>query len=208
MTGVQMTDVKGPAPAVSEPAFQEVSPQQVRQWLASGECVLIDVREPDEHARERIPGARLVPLSKFNPEEAVRTLKPGQRLVMHCRSGRRSSDACRLSASLVKSGVLLCTMTGGIEAWKKEGFPVAVDSKVSGISVMRQVQMVVGAFVLVGTVLGFLVHPGFLVIPAFLGAGLLFAGATGWCALATVIGKMPWNRAAPSNAPCASGKCG
>jgi len=153
------------------------------------------VREPDEHARERIAGARLVPLSRFDPAQAAAVAKPGQRIVMHCRGGRRSSDACRLSAPLAARGVEIVNMTGGIEAWKSASLPVEMDRSVSRISVMRQVQIVVGAFVLTGALLAWFVHPAFAVIPAFFGAGLLFAGVSGTCGMALLLERMPWNRA-------------
>jgi hypothetical protein len=57
--------------------------------------------------------------------------------------------------------------------------------------------------VVAGTALGFLVNPWFLALPAFMGCGMIFAGATGTCGLATVIGLAPWNRATK----CQSGSC-
>lgn len=199
----------GPTPGVSAPA-QEAAPREVKNWLHAGECVLIDVREPDEHARERIPGAKLLPLSRFDPQQAAAMAKSGQKVVLHCRSGRRSSDACRMAAALANAGVPVISMTGGIEAWKNDALPVEVNTKVSSISVMRQVQLVIGAFVLIGSALAWLTDPLFVAIPAFFGAGLIFAGATGTCALATVIGKMPWNRASGGGpgGGCSSGACG
>jgi len=53
-------------PKVEGPALQAATPQEVQRWMTSGEAVLIDVREPDEFAREHIPGAMLVPLSRFD----------------------------------------------------------------------------------------------------------------------------------------------
>jgi hypothetical protein len=38
------------------------------------------------------------------------------------------------------------------------------------------------------------VHKNFALIPAFLGAGLTMAGSTGWCGLAILLSKMPWNK--------------
>lgn len=175
-------------------AYQVATPRQVHEWLASGEAVLVDVREPDEHARERIEGATLLPLSQFDPHRAATLSKPGQRIVLHCRSGRRSEDAAKLAAGAV--GTAVVSMSGGIEAWKRDGLAVTVDRAVSRVSVMRQVQMVIGAGVLAGSALAWLVHPGFLVIPAFFGAGLVFAGATGTCGLAAVLSVMPWNKSA------------
>jgi rhodanese-related sulfurtransferase len=99
-------------------------------------------------------------------------------------------------------------MTGGIDAWKKDALPVELDTKVSGISIMRQVQLVVGVLALAGSALAWFVDPRFVAIPAFLGAGLTFAGATGTCALASILGAMPWNRAAGGAKSCSTGTCG
>ncbi len=185
----------------------EAHPKEVQQWLRAGSAVLIDVREPDEHARERISGARLLPLSRFDPQQAAAWSKPGQTIAMHCRSGRRSADACRLAASLASRGIRVVNMTGGIEAWKRESLPIETDTRLTRLSVMRQVQLVIGMALLAGSALTWLVHPAFIAVPAFLGAGLTFAGATGTCALAAIIGKMPWNRAGAGGASCGSGSC-
>lgn len=61
---------------------------------------------------------------------------------------------------------------------------------------MRQVQLIAGGLVLLGVVLGFLVHPGFFALSGFVGAGLMMAGATGWCGMAVLLRTMPWNRRA------------
>lgn len=201
------TTTHNSTPSVSA-SFQEATPAQVRQWLHSGEAVLIDVREPDEFAREHIAGATLLPLSRFDPAQALSKAKPGQRIVMQCKSGRRSADACRLASPLAATGLPVFTLTGGIEAWKKDNLPVELNTKVSGISVMRQVQLVIGVGVLAGSALAWFVHPAFVAIPAFFGAGLAFAGATGTCALATLIGMMPWNKTASGAGSCGAGRCG
>ena len=120
--------------------------------------------------------------------------KPGQRMVMHCKSGRRATDAARMMAEFASTGLAISSMTGGIEGWKTEQFPVVLNTAVSKISVMRQVQIVIGLGVLVGAALAWFVHPTFIAIPAFFGAGLTFAGVSGTCALASIIGKMPWNK--------------
>jgi len=199
------------ASAIASRAIEEATPSQVQQWLRSGEAVLIDVREPDEHARERITGARLVPLSRFDPLQAAAHAKPGQRLVLHCRSGRRAADAGRMAVSNsdgAGAGLRVVNMTGGIEAWKKENLPVELNTSVSKVSVMRQVQLVIGVGVLAGSALAWFVHPAFVGIAAFFGAGLTFAGASGTCALATLIGMMPWNKAASGAGSCSAGRCG
>lgn len=189
-------------------AIREATPGAVAGWLRTGECVLVDVREADEHARERIAGARLVPLSRFDPRSAAVLVAPGQKLVIHCKGGRRSADACRMMGLMRDPGFEVYSMTGGIEAWRKEALPTEVDPRAPGISIMRQVQIVVGVSVLAGSLLAWFHDPLWIALPAFFGAGLTFAGVSGTCALATVLGCMPWNKVKACGASCASGKCG
>jgi hypothetical protein len=82
-------------------------------------------------------------------------------------------------------------LDGGVEGWTAAGRPVKRGRKT--ISLERQVRIAAGAMALVGAVLGFLVHPAWNVIPAFVGAGLIFAGVTDWCGMAMVLARMPWN---------------
>lgn len=196
------------APASPRPAaaggsgVEEAPPREVAEWLRAGSAVLVDVREPDEHAREHITGSRLMPLSTFDPSEAASHAGGAERLVLHCRGGRRSADAARLVSGVGPGAPRVVSMAGGIEAWKAQGLPVEINTRVSRVSVMRQVQLVIGAGVLAGSALAWLVHPWFIAVPAFFGAGLTFAGATGTCALATLLGAMPWNRAGSAGAAC------
>ncbi|WP_370515216.1 DUF2892 domain-containing protein [Erythrobacter sp. THAF29] len=61
---------------------------------------------------------------------------------------------------------------------------------------MRQVQIAAGILILVGVVLGTLTSPLWYGLSGFVGAGLLFAGVTGWCGMANLLSLMPWNRRA------------
>jgi rhodanese-related sulfurtransferase len=88
-------------------------------------------------------------------------------------------------------------LTGGIDGWAAAGLPVEVD-RGKPIEIMRQVQIAAGVLVLTGVILGLLVAPGFFGLSAFVGAGLTFAGLTGWCGMAKLLAVMPWNRAAAS----------
>jgi hypothetical protein len=62
------------------------------------------------------------------------------------------------------------------------------------IPIMRQVQLIAGSLVLLGVVLSRLVDKRFIFLSAFVGGGLTYAGASGNCLMAQVLGKMPWNR--------------
>jgi len=66
--------------------------------------------------------------------------------------------------------------------------------KKAGIPVMRQVQITAGSLVVLGVALA-AVSPWFLALSAFVGCGLVFAGATGWCGMAKLLALMPWNKA-------------
>ncbi len=86
--------------------------------LARGEVALVDVREPNEHAAERIDGAHLLPLSSFDPS----ALPANKSVVLHCGSGKRSETAYK---ACLKAGVPVRShMGGGIQAWKAAGLPV------------------------------------------------------------------------------------
>ena len=170
--------------------LKTISPTEAARLLREQGATLVDVREPDEHARERIPGALNLPLSKL--EEAELAVRQGRPVVFHCRSGASTQgNAARLAA---KAG--LCeayVVEGGLEAWKQAGLLVAEDRR-QPLELMRQVQITAGSMVVLGVLLGTLVSPWFHALSAFVGAGLVFAGVTGTCGLARLLRLMPWNR--------------
>lgn len=191
-------------PAMSSAVqITETEPRTIAQWLKAGQCTLIDVREPEEHAREHIRASRLVPLSSLDPAD-FSTMQPG-RLVFHCRSGRRSADAATQAAAWTPAGVEVHTMKGGIEQWKADAFPVELNASAPRLSVMRQVQLSIGAGVLAGLAIGYFLHPLGYLLSAFMGGGLIMAGLSGACPLASAIAKMPWNRRPMCG--CSQGSC-
>ena len=168
----------------------------LRDWLARGEATLIDVREPFENAAERIVGAKLQPLGSLDAE-SLQQAAGSKRIVFHCRTGRRSLDAANRFARAVHQTAVsqpVYNLAGGIEAWKAAGLPVERSATAPPIDVMRQVQMTAGTLVLIGVLLGAFVSPWFLILSGFIGGGLLFAGASGWCGMAKLLALMPWNR--------------
>jgi len=170
--------------------MQALNPQQARQVIADG-ARLVDIREPDEHVRERIPGAVNLPLSRIG--ELASSERP---VVFHCRSGiRTQANAGKLSAAA--NGALCHVLGGGLEAWRAAGLPTVLDRR-QPIELMRQVQLVAGGLVVLGVLLGLLVAPAFALISAFVGGGLMMAGATGWCGMALLLQRMPWNQRAQS----------
>lgn len=169
--------------------LKTISPERAAELVRSG-AVLVDIREADEHARENIPGARHHALSRIGNGDVAR--EGDDILVFHCRSGARTKgNAARLAAAASKCETYI--LDGGLDAWKMAGLPVMLDRR-QPIDIMRQVQIVAGSLVLLGVVLGALVTPGFYALSGFVGAGLLFAGVSGFCGMAKLLGVMPWNR--------------
>ena len=155
-------------------------------------AALVDIREADEHARERIPGARNVALSKL--DEADIAARHGQTVILHCRSGARTtSNSARLAAKTGDACEALI-VEGGLDAWRKAGLPTIVDRR-QPIELQRQVQIAAGGLAFIGTLLGLTVSTWFLAVPLGVGAGLTFAGLTGLCGMARLLERAPWNQA-------------
>jgi len=168
-----------------------ISPAQARRLLAQG-ALLVDIREADEHAREKIAGARPLPLSKL--DEADLAVHEGKPVLFHCKSGARTlANAPRLAAK-AGDACEAYIVEGGLDAWMKVGLPVVTDRR-QPLELQRQVQIAAGGLVFVGTLLGLLVSPWFFAIPLFVGGGLMNAGITGFCGMARLLVHMPWNRA-------------
>ena len=163
-----------------------LSPAQARAAIDAG-ARLVDIRGADEHARERIPGAVNLPLDRVG--DLPRDASP---IVFHCRSGMRTTAK---ATQLVEAagGAPAYILEGGIDAWRKAGHSTVID-RTQPLEIMRQVQIAAGALVLSGIVLSLFVANGFIALSAFVGAGLMFAGATGWCGMAKLLRIMPWNR--------------
>jgi rhodanese-related sulfurtransferase len=171
----------------------------LQQWLdragtTSGDrasLLLIDVREPVEYANEHIPGAISHPLSQLDPSQI--DIHSGQQLVLYCQSGKRSARAVE---QLNAAGLMdILQLQRGITSWKAEAYPVEKIQDVP-ISLFRQVQIVAGLLVLVGTILGVMASPAYLLLSGFVGAGLVFAGLTNTCAMGMLLAKLPYNQRA------------
>jgi rhodanese-related sulfurtransferase len=170
-----------------------ISAEALQKEIEGGKAVrLLDVRTPAEFAAAHVRNAILKPLETFEPAVVARGLadSPGEVYVI-CQSGARAQKAIR---QLEAAGVTGCVLVeGGISRWLEAGLPI-VGKGAGVISLERQVRIAAGALVLSGTLLGALVHPGFLLVPGLVGAGLIFAGISDKCGMAMVLARMPWNQ--------------
>ena len=169
-----------------------LSPTEAKRLLDQG-ALLVDIREADEHARENIPDARLVPLSRLDQADLAHP--EDQPVIFHCRSGARTQGNAPRLAAKVGGACDAFIIEGGIDAWKKAGLPVSVDRR-QPLELQRQVQIGAGSMAFLGTMLGLFVSPWFFAVPAFVGDGLTMAVITGFCGMARILMKAPWNRAA------------
>lgn len=160
--------------------------QDDQHWL------VVDVRTPAEFSEAHIPGSINMPLADLDQHlPALRARGEGKQVLLVCRSGGRASQAL---AQLERAGMSNCrVLDGGLSAWVEAGKPVRRGRK--AFSIERQVRVVAGALVVLGTVLGAFVSPWFLLLPAFVGSGLVFAGLTDTCGMALVLARLPFNRA-------------
>lgn len=160
--------------------------------LNSEGCTLIDVRTPPEFEEFHICGATSIPLDELNPEELAKQIG-GKEVSVYllCRSGGRATKAGEI---LEKSGFSkVFVVAGGTLACRETGLKVITGVR-KRFSLERQVRIASGSLTLLGVIMGTFVSPIAYIIPAFVGAGLIFAGVTDWCGLGLLIARAPWNR--------------
>lgn len=169
-----------------------VTPSKARELAnASTSVILLDVRTPREFSSRRAVGTRNIPLDSIPATLAAGKLPKDATICVLCEKGGRATIAAE---HLLHAGHRnVHVVSGGTEAWALEGLPVEGSGR-SSISIERQVRIGAGSFVLIGVILGFLFHPAFFVLSAFVGTGLIFAGITDWCGMGLLLAKAPWNR--------------
>ena len=184
--------------------ISSVSPTALAELCKAGKRVdLIDVRTPVEFREVHLEIARNVPLDQL---DAAAVMQDGngsanEPLYVICRSGSRGQQACEKFFQAGFSNVV--NIEGGTLACIAAGLPVVRGKR--AISLERQVRIAAGSLVLVGSALGWLVHPAFIGLSAFVGAGLVFAGITDTCGMGMVLARMPWNRCDQDTKSCTTG---
>lgn len=185
-------------------SIRVITPQELQELVRGGKPVeLIDVRTPVEFREVHLDLARNVPLDRLAASD-VRGGKDGTPVYVVCRSGSRGKQAAE---KLLAAGLTdVVNVEGGTLACVAAGLPVVRGAK--AISLERQVRIAAGSLVLLGVALSYAVHPYFVGLSAFVGAGLVFAGVTDTCGMALLLGRMPWNQVAEPVACAVPGKAG
>jgi rhodanese-related sulfurtransferase len=169
-----------------------ITPAELQKLLATQPNLpLLDVRTVAEFAEVHVPQARNIPLDELKP--GLLQLQKDQPVYLLCRSGQRAAKAAEKFAR--EGFTQPVVVEGGTLAWIEANLPVTRGTT-KVISLERQVRIVAGSLVLAGVLLGWFVHRWFFGLPAFVGAGLVFAGITDFCGMGFLLAKMPWNRSA------------
>jgi rhodanese-related sulfurtransferase len=170
-----------------------ITPHKLNELYERDRAIrLIDVRTPAEFGEAHVPFAENWPLESFDPAAVVRS-RDGEAntpIYVICQKGGRAATACtKLTAAGIEQAV---NVEGGTSAWEQAGLPVTRGKRT--ISLERQVRIAAGSLVVIGSLLGYFVHPYFMGLAAFVGAGLMFAGITDTCGMGMVLARMPWNQ--------------
>jgi rhodanese-related sulfurtransferase len=170
-----------------------ITPQRLHELISKGEpAELIDVRTPVEFREVHVTVARNVPLTELDAKKIATTRNAESPLYIICKSGGRGRQACE---QLIAAGYTkVINVEGGTQAWDAAGLPVIRGKK--AISLERQVRIAAGSLVLSGAVLSHWVHPWWIGLSGFVGAGLIFAGITDTCGMGLLLAHMPWNNVA------------
>lgn len=175
-----------------EREVKNIDARTLGAWMTEGDVALIDVRPAERFAEERIAAAVSIPLASLGVGSLPDLV--GKRLVFQCQVGVASERAGRKVLEQGFDGNVH-HLVGGITAWKREGLPVHGPGA-GRMSLQRQVQVVSGGLVLLGVVLGATVSPWLYALAAFVGAGNIYSGLSGTCAMASLLGRLPYNRRA------------
>ena len=181
-----------------------ITVQELQKIVAAGSPVdLIDVRTPAEYASVHVPQARLTPLDDLDCGAVIASRQGAahEPIYILCHSGVRAGKAV---AKFAEAGFAeTVVVDGGTQAWVDAGLPVERGAR-AVIPLDRQLQLTVGSLVVVGVLLSVLVNAHWIWLSGFVGAGLMMAGATGFCPMRILIARMPWNQ----DRKCCGGACG
>ena len=170
-----------------------ISPEEAKRKIEKDGARFIDVRTPAEYRAVHACGTENHELSNLTQsyiDKHIVSGNPEDTILLICKSGARAAKAAEIFSKQKIKNVFV--VDGGTDLWEKKGLPVEKGTSV--ISLERQVRITAGTLVFVGTIIGVFINRYFLIIPGFVGAGLVFAGITDTCAMGLLLAKMPWNK--------------
>jgi rhodanese-related sulfurtransferase len=177
--------------------MKTISTQQFKKLFNENDkLTIIDVRSPVEFKSLSLAGATNIPLDILSSELVENHTKnlnaTDQPVYLMCKGGQRAKLA---NEKLQQLGQEIVCIEGGMDGLSQDNSLPFHKDPAAGLSLERQVRIAAGSLVLLGVILGTIIHPAVYLLSAFVGAGLVFAGATDWCGMGLLLAKMPWNKA-------------
>jgi sulfur dioxygenase len=176
--------------AASSSSVLSVSPHQLESSREE-ESVLLDVRTVGEFETLHIAGAVNVPLDRLDPAALKARFGAGATLYCVCQTGTRSQIAAGVLRSAGFANVI--HVDGGTNAWTAADLPIERGTR-RVLPLDQQMRIAAGLLVLTGVAAGALLHPGWYALSGLIGAGLVYAGASGNCGMTVLLSKLPWNQ--------------
>ena len=102
--------------------IKALSPEQAQELISSGECDVVDVREPREWSRGHLPGARLVPFDRLR--QSPKSTLTRDNVIFVCAAGVRSQAAAKVAEESGLSNVY--NLSGGTRSWVNAGYQLVV----------------------------------------------------------------------------------
>jgi rhodanese-related sulfurtransferase len=170
---------------ISVPAFKEV----LEAESTNDSIDFINVCTSAEYKERHIRGVRSVPLDDI--ESHIGEFRDKKTIFVHCRSGKRASQAIEKLSALGISAELV-NVEGGQMKWEESGYETG--SHTNRLPIIRQVFITAGILILLSTVLGYTVASTWFMLAGAVAVGLMVSGITGWCGMALLLAKMPWNK--------------
>ncbi len=118
---IQRQGAVGILDEVQSDSHLQLAPAEAWRWVEEG-AQAIDVREPHEFAQERVPRFKNIPLSELS--QRLNEISKEERVVLLCRSGRRSSLAAQELLRAGFAGDKVANVEGGLLRWKSENLPI------------------------------------------------------------------------------------
>jgi rhodanese-related sulfurtransferase len=174
--------------------MKEIGLQAFKTAIDNGlgkDAIIIDVRRPDECEKIRIKGSKNYPLDEIVSHKEK--LSKYKKIYVYCAAGVRCKKACE---ALEKAGMdsdQLVHIMGESSDWKTMGLPVK-ETQGGHVAVQRQVYFLASSLILVGLLLSLIYSLWWLLLPFFIGAGMLTSAVRGICCSEIILSKMPWNR--------------
>jgi len=153
-------------------------------------AMILDVRTSEEYDECHVSGSVLQTLDSLNPT-AIQTLrKNGEPCYVLCAAGKRAMKAAEVLTAAGHEDVSV--VEGGIQNWIDKGLPVITPSE--QLSLKHQSLIATGGIMILGVVLGYLIHPAWYLLAGGGGILLIVSGITGSCPMMFLLSKLPWNK--------------